>query len=58
VGLLFLAFIQFHIAVYRHLPLETGWKQKVAGYVIYVATHHQALYQTPASPPHCYLCRN
>jgi hypothetical protein len=34
--------------VYRHLRFEMGWKQKVAGYVIYAAAHHQALYQTPA----------
>jgi hypothetical protein len=39
----------FHVEVYRHLPMETLWKQKVIGYVQYAATgQHEELFHTPA----------
>jgi hypothetical protein len=39
----------FHVEVYRHLPMETLWKQKVLGYIQYAATgQHQALFYTSA----------
>jgi hypothetical protein len=39
----------FHIEVYRHLPREARFKQKIRGYVISVASgKHEALFQTPA----------
>jgi hypothetical protein len=39
----------FHIEVYRWLPVETLWKQKVTGLVTYRQTgQHQALFHTPA----------
>jgi hypothetical protein len=38
-----------HIEVYRHLPMETRFKQKVKGYMVYAVTgQHEALFQTPA----------
>jgi hypothetical protein len=38
-----------HIEVYRHLPMEVGFKQKVQGYVYYAETgQHRALFQTEA----------
>jgi hypothetical protein len=39
----------FHIEVYRYLPVETLWKQKVTGLVTYRQTgQHQALFHTAA----------
>jgi hypothetical protein len=39
----------FHIEVYRHLPREARFKQKIRGYVVSVASgKHEALFQTPA----------
>jgi hypothetical protein len=39
----------FHVEVYRHLPMESLFKQKVRGYVQYAATgQHQALFHTAA----------
>jgi hypothetical protein len=39
----------FHLEVYRHLPPEPRFKQKVHGYVSYATTgQHEALFHTPA----------
>jgi hypothetical protein len=39
----------FHIEVYRYLPVETLWKQKVTGLVTYRQTgQHQTLFHTSA----------
>jgi hypothetical protein len=39
----------FHLELYRHLPMETRFKQKVRGYVAYAAsTLHQELFHTSA----------
>jgi hypothetical protein len=39
----------FHVEVYRHLPMETLWKQKVTGYIQYAATgQHEELFLTSA----------
>jgi hypothetical protein len=39
----------FHLEVYRHLPMEQRYKQKVQGYVTYARTgQHEALFHTPA----------
>jgi hypothetical protein len=39
----------FHIEVYRHLPMETRFKQKVQGYVVMAQTGRQEeLFQTSA----------
>jgi hypothetical protein len=39
----------FHIEVYRHVPMETLWKQKVLDYIQYAATgQHQELFYTSA----------
>ncbi len=39
----------FHIEVYRYLPVETLWKQKVTGLVTYrLNGQHQALFHTSA----------
>ena len=39
----------FHIEVYRYLPVETLWKQKVIGLVTYRLTgQHEALFHTSA----------
>jgi hypothetical protein len=39
----------FHVEVYRHLPMETLFKQKVTGYVTYAATgQHEDLFHTSA----------
>jgi hypothetical protein len=39
----------FHIEVYRHVPGETRYKQKIHGYVTSVATgQHEVLFHTPA----------
>jgi hypothetical protein len=39
----------FHLEVYRHLPMEPRFKQKVQGYVTYATTgQHEALFHTPA----------
>jgi Replication-relaxation len=39
----------FHIEVYRHVPQEGRFKQKIRGYVVSVETgHHEALFHTPA----------
>jgi Replication-relaxation len=39
----------FHLEVYRYLPVETLWKQKVTGLVTYRQTgQHQALFHTSA----------
>jgi hypothetical protein len=39
----------FHVEVYRHVPMESLWEQKVIGYVQYAATgQHQALFHTTA----------
>jgi hypothetical protein len=39
----------FHIEVYRYLPAEALWKQKVTGLVTYRQTgQHEALFHTPA----------
>jgi hypothetical protein len=38
-----------HIEVYRHLPMETRFKQKVKGYMVYATTgQHEALFHTSA----------
>jgi hypothetical protein len=39
----------FHIEVYRHVPMEVRFKQKISGYVISVDTgRHEALFKTQA----------
>jgi hypothetical protein len=39
----------FHVEVYRHVPMESLWKQKVLGYIQYAATgQHQELFYTSA----------
>jgi hypothetical protein len=39
----------FHLEVYRYLPVETFWKQKVTGLVTYRQTgQHEALFHTSA----------
>jgi hypothetical protein len=39
----------FHIEVYRHMPMEVRFKQKVRGYVVSVDTgRHEALFKTEA----------
>jgi hypothetical protein len=39
----------FHVEVYRHLPMETLFKQKVFGYVHYAATgQHEGMFHTSA----------
>ena len=39
----------FHIEVYRHVPIEVRFKQKVKGYVVSVDTGiHEALFKTAA----------
>jgi hypothetical protein len=39
----------FHIEVYRHVPMEVRFKQKVKGYVVSVDTGiHEALFKTAA----------
>jgi Replication-relaxation len=39
----------FYIEVYRHLPMETRFKQKVQGYVVMALTgQHEELFQTSA----------
>jgi hypothetical protein len=39
----------FHIEVYRHLPMETRFKQKVQGYVVMALTgQHEALFHISA----------
>jgi hypothetical protein len=39
----------FHVEVYRHLPMETLFKQKVTGYVNYAATgQHEDMFHTSA----------
>jgi hypothetical protein len=41
----------FHIEVYRHLPMESHFKQKVRGYVVSVDTGiHEALFKTERCP--------
>jgi hypothetical protein len=43
----------FHIEVYRYLPVETLWKQKVTGLMTYRQTgQHQALFHTSALSIH------
>jgi hypothetical protein len=39
----------FHIEVYRHVPQQARFKQKIQGYVVYAETgQHEALFHTPA----------
>jgi hypothetical protein len=39
----------FHIEVYRHVPMESRFKQKISGYVVSVDTGiHEALFKTEA----------